>query len=222
MNFKNIHISVSKLSLQWPSSSICRWTFNYSLLLFARTLTLCRMGTNTQKNDCWRSLPMWLMGLPLILSVYAQANTVRCQLGPVKLSMQENLIHVYHCMNATMYRSMLLLLFLLQLPKGKAETWMALAVAKSKQQSPSHQSTMADCFICLLKWGLVLEVKSLPFLPAWGICLEIPITEQDCLPFVCSTDGRHRALGLHENESPLRACKGLWLIFMPQSFSLQG
>lgn len=159
-------------------------------------------GHQHTKSDCWGSLPMWLMGLTLILSVYAQANTVRCQLGPVKLSMQENLIHEYHCTSATTYRSMLLLLFLLQLPKRKAETgWLW----QWPNPNSSHQSTMADCFIwsCFLKQLLVSEVKSLSFLPAWGICLEIPITEQDCLPFVCSMDGWHQALGLHQNKSPI-------------------
>ena len=146
---------------------------------------------------------MWLMWLTLILSVCAQANNVRCQLRPAKLSTQESLVQVYRSMSATMCRSMLLLLlFLLQLPKGKAETGL---LWQCPNPNSSHQSTMSGCFLwsCLLKWWLVSEVKAFPFLPSWGNYLEIPITEQDCLPFVYSTDGWHQTLGLHQNKSPL-------------------
>lgn len=97
---------------------------------------------------------------------------------------------------------LLLLLSLLQLPKGTAETGL---LWQCPNTNSSHQSTMAGFFLrsCLLKWWLVSEVKAFPFLPSCRNCLEIPITEQDCLSVMYGMDGWHKTLGLDQNKSLL-------------------
>lgn len=184
-------------------------------------------GQHLKKNHRWGFLPMWLVWLTLILSLCAQANHLRCQLRPAKLSMQESLVQVYHSMSPTMYRPMLLLLlFLLQLLKGKAETGL---LWQCPNPNSSHQSTMVGCFLwsSLLKWWLVSEVILSPSYLLGETALKSPSQNRTAFSLYTVRMAGTRPLAYTKIKAHyvFITLKGIvtnlaLMIFMPQSFFL--
>lgn len=90
--FKNMHISVPKFCLYYPSSSVCRW---WHFTIFMQIFTSCRMG-NTSINQFWEGFYQceW-------------CDFDSTQSYKLKMKIRKSLSAGYHGKSATVYRSVL-------------------------------------------------------------------------------------------------------------------